>query len=368
MTSKTSHPYEEPFLILLIAVAVIGLFWLFFAFIPAILFAILIATATYPFYKRLTKYPILSTEVSALIAVTAVLSLVILPITYLFIEGGRIGIEVFNQVQAWMISQPQSLGEQVSQLIALLPLPDTWQVRLEQWVINDLPSLTAKMQGIMVHLAGSLFSGITSFITFVAISLFSLFFFYRDGEQFSQRIKNLSPLSNYLDGFIMRRFADLSTVLTISVLGIAILQGVVFGVLMYLLNLPALFLGIAFAIASFIPIVGGLLVWLPVVVYFLLIDQPLYAMITAIYSAVLIGVVIDNFLRPLMIHRLALFRGNHASDKSILSHTWLTMLSTFAGLIHFGVMGLIFGPMLAAMAITIFDVYEHKHRHQLDYS
>jgi predicted PurR-regulated permease PerM len=182
------------------------------------------------------------------------------------------------------------------------------------------------------------------------------------------RIKNLSPLTNHLDGFIMRRFADLSTVLTISVLGVAILQGLTFALLMSFFDLPALFLGIAFAMASFIPIVGGALIWLPVAVYFVISDQVSFAIITALYSVLLIGILIDNLLRPIIIRKLSSLRGAKGNEQSILSHTWLTMLSTLAGLIHFGVMGLVFGPMLAAMAITIFDVYEHKHRHQLDYS
>ena len=80
--------------------------------------------------------------------------------------------------------------------------------------------------------------------------------------------------------------------------------------------------------------------------------------------------MIDNLLRPIIIRKLSIWRGGASGhqDKLILSHTWLTMLSTFAGLLNFGVIGLIFGPMLAAMAITIFDVYEHKNRHLLDYS
>ncbi|HQR96912.1 MAG TPA: AI-2E family transporter, partial [Thiotrichales bacterium] len=206
-----------------------------------------------------------------------------------------------------------------------------------------------------------------SFIGFMAIALFSLFFFYRDGQSFIKRLVNLSPLSNNLDHFILRRFAALSNVLTVSVLGVAMIQGLAFSLLMLVFGLPWLFLGLAFAITSFIPVVGGLLVWGPVVLYFLIEGSPWLALITALYSAVFIGIVIDNLLRTVLIQRLSQ-QYRQDAGRNALDHTWLTLLSTFAGLLHFGMMGLIFGPMLAAMAITIFDVYEHKHRHQLDYS
>jgi len=55
-------------------------------------------------------------------------------------------------------------------------------------------------------------------------------------------------------------------------------------------------------------------------------------------------------------------------DQPATNHTLLTVLSTLAGLIHFGVLGLFFGPVLAAMAITIFEVYERRHGVNLDRS
>lgn len=365
---RETHPYEEPFLILLIALAMGGLLWLFSSFIPAILFAILIATATYPFYQRLTAHSRFSPDTAALITTLAILSLVIFPITYLLIVGSQMGVELFIQWQLWTQAHPQSFAQQVTDLTLLLPIPKAWQATLQAWITNDLAVGLTQAQAVGMKLAGSLFSGTANFVAFIALSLFSLFFFYRDGERFSQRIKNLSPLDNHLDGFIMKRFSDLSTVLTISVLGVAMLQGAVFGILMQFFGMPALFLGIAFALASFIPIVGGSLIWLPVVGYFLLTNQWGLAIFTSVYSIVLIGFTIDNLLRPIIIRKLSVWRGGGRQDKLILSHTWLTMLSTFAGLLHFGVIGLLFGPMLAAMAITVFDVYEHKHRHLLDYS
>ena len=58
--------------------------------------------------------------------------------------------------------------------------------------------------------------------------------------------------------------------------------------------------------------------------------------------------------------------GKASEGLAVANHTLITVLSTFAGLIHFGVIGLFFGPVLAAMAITIFDVYEEMHRERLD--
>lgn len=365
---QQKHPYEESFLLALLLIALVSLVWLFNQFIPAFLFALLLATSSHSLFQKLCIQPRMNANRAAMLMTTAALLLVFLPISYLLAESGRMGAEVFNQVQSWLAQQsPTSIRALEQQLLASTPLSETMQHRVTQTIEQQLPLILEKTKALSLWVASNLFSGITGFIGFMSIALFSLFFFYRDGQSFIKRLVNLSPLSNNLDHFILRRFAALSHVLTISVLGVAMIQGLAFASLMLMLGLPWVFLGLAFAITSFIPVVGGFLVWGPVALYFLIDNSPWLALITALYSALFIGVVIDNLLRTRLIQHLSQQRRQEAGPNA-LDHTWLTLLSTFAGLLHFGMMGLIFGPMLAAMAITIFDVYEHKHRHQLDYS
>jgi len=365
---ENNHPYEEPFLLALLIMALGALSWLFGQFLPALLFALLLATASYPLYQKLQNQANLSATSAASIMTAGLFLLVILPITYLLAEGGRMGAELVSQAQHWLNTQPPGALIALEQkIIASLPLTDGLQKTLESNIQEQLPTFIDKAKMASVWLVSNLFSGVAGFVGFMAIALFSLFFFYRDGAIFIKRIVALSPLANHLDYFLLNRFASLSTVLTLSVVGVAVLQGAVFALLMAILGMPWLFLGFAFAIASFVPIVGGFLVWGPVALYFIAFDAPTLAIVTALYCSILIGFGIDNILRPLIIQKLNRLHQENTGS-SALDHTWITLLSTFAGLLHFGIMGLVFGPMLAAMAITVFDVYEHKHRHQLDYS
>lgn len=366
--SQQQHPYEEPMLLGLLFIALFALIWLFNQFIPALLFALLVAISSYPWYQKLChQYRLSETGGASLLTLFIFLG-VILPFSYLLWEGSRMGSILISQVQHWLESQPPGSLKQIElNIINNLPLPSDIQENLIGLLDQQLPNLIQQAKSASLWLAGNLLTGLVGLIGFISISLFSLFFFYRDGAKFVQRLVHLSPLSNPLDYFIARRFASLASILTLSVIGIALLQGTAFAMLMLILDMPWLFLGLAFAISSFIPIVGGMLIWLPVSLYFIAFNQPDQAIITAVYSMLIIGVGIDNLLRPLFIQKLNQLHSAQ-SGKTALDHTWITLLSTFAGLLHFGIMGLIFGPMLAAMAITIFDVYEHKHRHQLDYS
>ena len=65
------------------------------------------------------------------------------------------------------------------------------------------------------------------------------------------------------------------------------------------------------------------------------------------------GGFIDNVLRPVIIQKLS----NTMNHKNALNHTLITVLSTLAGVIQLGILGLFIGPIIAAMTITIFEIY-----------
>ena len=108
------------------------------------------------------------------------------------------------------------------------------------------------------------------------------------------------------------------------------------------------------ALASFIPVLGGVLVWLPLSIYLFATGEMLNALVIIFFGAVLAGTLIDNFLRPVLIKKLS----SSMNHKSALNHTLITVLSTFAGIIKFGILGLFIGPIIAAMSITVFEIYQ----------
>ena len=121
-----------------------------------------------------------------------------------------------------------------------------------------------------------------------------------------------------------------------------------------IVGLQALYFGVAMALASFIPVLGGILVWLPLSIYLFATVETVNAFIIIFFGAILAGILIDNFLRPVIIKKLS----SSMNRQSALNHTLITVLSTFAGIIKFGILGLFIGPIIAAMSITIFEIYQ----------
>lgn len=364
-----SRSYEEGFLIILLVLAIIGLIWLFNPFLEALFFAMIIATASYPYFDRLQHKFQYSATTSAGLMSAFIFIGVIAPVTYLLVEiSVQVG-QIYSQAQAWVGQQDsESIARLNSSLVAYLPISEGTQMQLLEQLREHSQKILSFVQKTTVFLLEGVLGTTSSFITFLGLSVFALFFFYRDGHAIACHLKVLSPLENRFDTMIMNRFSSLSSVLTLSVLGIAVLQGLSFAILAWILGLPGMFIGMAVAVTSFIPIVGAALVWIPLVIYMLVQGEYISAGIIVFWGVVITGFVIDNIVRPVLIKRLTAMVGGGEEQLAVANHTLITVLSTFAGLIHFGVIGLFFGPVIAAMAITIFDVYEEMHQDRLDRS
>lgn len=361
--------YEEGFLIILLLLAIVGLVWLFQPFLEALFFAMILATASYPYYQKiLVKVKGAQTTASGIMS-GIVFAVVLVPVSYLLVEMSLQFGHLYGQAQTWLAKQDsQSLIALNQSFLSYLPLSEAAQANAIEQLKENSEKILSFVQKVALVLLQGVLGTTSSFLTFLGLSMFALFFFYRDGHAIARHLKLLSPLENRFDKMIMDRFASLSNVLTLSVLGIAVLQGVSFAVISWILGLPGLFIGMAVAVTSFIPIVGAALVWIPMVVYLFFEGNVASAALIVFWGIFITGFLIDNIARPMLIRRLSQSLGTAGQDLTVANHTLITVLSTFAGLIHFGVIGLFFGPVLAAMAITIFDVYEEMHRERLDCS
>ncbi|MBT4923786.1 MAG: AI-2E family transporter, partial [Candidatus Thioglobus sp.] len=337
-----------------------GLIWLFTPFIPALFLALLIAIATFSQYIKLQKK--ISNSSSALLMTLLVTVVLILPLSYiLLISGLEISALIQNINTNFTVEQSNQL---LLQTITGLPLSDSLKVTLNSALSNNLENFIINIKDFSVVILKSIVSLSSHFIFFLIITIFSLYYFYIDGKSTVKRLKDLSPLENHLDDILFNQFSSLSITLVGSVLVIAILQGLIFSIGVMMIGLPVLFFGIAMALASFIPVLGGLIIWLPLSLYLYAQGQTTDALIIVFFGAVIIGTIIDHFIRPMVIKKFS----QSSNQSSALDHTLITVLSTLAGIMQFGILGLFIGPIIAAMAISIFDVYAIKYAGSLDKS
>jgi len=355
---KNQAPYEHGFMLSLLLLALGGLIWLLMPFIPALFLALLIAIATFSQYSQLKNR--LSANNAALVMTLLVTTILILPLSYILLISG---LEISTLIQTINTDFSLEKSRQLLEKTILgLPFSESLKVTLSTAANNNLEGLLISIKDFSVVILSSILSLSSNFILFLVISIFALYYFYIDGKNTIKRLKDLSPLENHLDDILLKQFSSLSITLVGSVFSIALLQGILFAIAVTIIDLPGLYFGIAMALASFIPVLGGLIIWLPLSIYLYAQGQTTEALIIVVFGAVFIGIIVDHFVRPLIIQKFT--QNSHQS--SALDHTLITVLSTLAGIIQFGVLGLFIGPIIAAMAISIFDVYAIKYAESLD--
>jgi predicted PurR-regulated permease PerM len=130
-----------------------------------------------------------------------------------------------------------------------------------------------------------------------------------------------------------------------GVLLIATIQGTINGFAFWLVGIDgAVFWGVLMIVLSIIPVVGGAIVWVPAAGYLLLTGQFAKAGVLFVVCGLLAG-SIDNVLRPRLVGR----------DTQM--HDLLIFCSTLGGLDVFGPQGFIVGPILAALFLTVWDIF-----------
>ncbi len=354
MSEITTNKSEDGFILTLLGISTIALIWLFTPFLPALFLSLLISITSYSIFTSLAEK---SNKCRAsLIMTLGVTVLLILPLSYLMLVGG---IEISSMIRTlqenYQLSEVERL---IDETIIGLSLPETMRELIDSALKNNLESIIATSKNFAVAILKSIVALSSQFVFFVILTIFSLYYFYIDGASLVTKIKTLSPMNDQLDNILLKQFSGLSVTLVGSVLVVSVIQGLVFAIGVSLVDMQPLFFGVAMTLASFIPVLGGLLVWLPLALYLFAIGESGSAFVILFFGAVLAGTLIDNVLRPIIIQKLSSKMNHH----SALDHTLITVLSTLAGIIQFGILGLFIGPIIAAMAITMFEIYQIKYR------
>ena len=336
-------------IISLLAISVIAIMWLFTPFLPSLFLSLLICITTYSGFNKLSQKR--SSNQAAMIMTLGVTVLLILPLSYVMLVSGIEVSVLINKIQNdFQISDIRRI---LDQTITGLPFSDSMREFLDSTLKNNIEGIVITIKDFAIMVLKSVATLSSQFIFFIIITIFSLYYFYLDGESIIKKIRVVSPLDRELNDLLLKQFSGLSVTLVGSVFLVSLIQGLVFSFGVMMIGLPALFFGVAMALAGFIPVLGGLFVWLPLSLYLFAIGETASAFIILFFGAILAGTLIDNFLRPVIIKKLS----SSMNHQSALNHTLITVLSTLAGIIQFGILGLFIGPIIAAMTITIFEVY-----------
>ncbi|HEX7038212.1 MAG TPA: AI-2E family transporter [Pseudomonadales bacterium] len=187
------------------------------------------------------------------------------------------------------------------------------------------------------------------FFVGTSLMLYLLFFFLRDGHFVIERLVHILPLGDTRERHLFQRFAEVVRATVKGTFVIAAVQGAIGGIAFWALGIRgAVLWGVVMAGASLIPVVGAALVWVPAAVFLFSIGEIVKGLILVAVGVVGIGLV-DNLLRPILVGR----------DTGMPDY--LVLLATLGGLALFGITGLVIGPLIAALFITLWEMFEEAY-------
>ena len=322
-----------------------GILHLYKPFLMNLIIALLLCVASFGLKKyidRFVKYNFLS----SFFAIVIFMAIFIIP---LVIVGGEIVGEV---KRLDLPALTNFIKDMQIRCIALLEnLPAVFRDRAIEGIksINISEGISYAM-GISANLGKA---GVKFFtdLTFILIFLY-LFYYY--GITIKDYIIDIIPFSKKTSSEILQETSGVLKVVFFTTIISMILQGFSFGVVVGILGYSGILFGVAYALASIVPIVGGALVWLPFCLYIYYIGDLKLAIFLAIYSLIFIGFVIDNVIKPLLIGVV----NKVLLKKPVKINEMIIFIAILAGLASFGFWGIIIGPTMSAFFIALLRVYQ----------
>lgn len=290
----------------------------------------------------------------SLASATTLLLFIVLLLIPLAVFLGIVANQAFGvseSVGPW-VAQIQTRMDQpggMDRLIDMLPFSET--IRPFQEHIAERAGEVAGFVGrFVVSQLAALTRGTVTFVFLLFVMLYAMFFFLKDGESVLRRILYYLPLSSDDEERMLDKFVSVSRAMVKGTFLIGIIQGALAAIAFWIAGIPHVaFWGTVMAVLSIIPGIGAALVWVPAGIYLLSIGRTGAGIGVLLWCGILVSTV-DNMLRPWLVGR-----DTRMPDLMIL-------LGTLGGLVVFGAAGVIIGPIVAALFITVWELYGEAFR------
>ena len=201
----------------------------------------------------------------------------------------------------------------------------------------------------MLAIAPNVLGSIGELFLGLFIMFFVMYYGFRDGENFVQRIRQLLPLEPSLKESLFYELRTITQAVLYGQMMTALIQGgfgmlglLIFGVSNWL------FWGAIMTVTAFIPFLGTPIVWVPAAASLILGGNMARGIGLLIYSGILV-MNIDNFLRPKLM-----------SGRTQV-HPVLILIGVLGGLKVFGFVGLLVGPLILALLVAFVRFYEEAY-------
>lgn len=338
------------FFLTLFLVSCFLLGWLLWPFLSVIILAAVITGIFNPIYRFLNRK--LSPTVSSLITCLIIFLVLFIPISVFVGILANEAYDMYLGAKGALLSNPfkelienNKIVEQINTMLGNFGIAITGDE------VNRAIAELGRAVGLYLYgQARSITANIFNFLVDFFFMLLIVFYLLIDSQRLVAFIVRLSPLPNDQDEKLFQKFKDMAGAILIgNGLG-GLIQGTLGGAVFATFGFQSPFLwGVIMALLAFLPIVGIGAVFLPASVYLFLQGRTGTGIFFIVFYALLSGGV-EYFFKPKLVgHRIQM-------------HTLLVFLAIIGGLKLFGILGIIYGPLVVTAFLTLSDIYESSYQ------
>ncbi|MEX2530872.1 MAG: AI-2E family transporter [Gemmatimonadota bacterium] len=339
-SEASARRFRRGFLLVLAIGISVLFFFVIRRFLLTVLLAAVFAGLAYPLYTWLLAR--MGPRLAATTTLLLLLAGVGLPAAGFLTLVATEAVQISQGLEAWL--QKEGRMAQIQEQIERVPFADRFVPEGDQ-IVEPIREAAGRAGSFLMGTLAAATRGTLNFFLQLLVLFYALFYFLVDGPRILQSILQYIPLEPGQKEELLERFISVTRATLRGSLLIGLIQGGIAGLAFWVAGVPGpAFWGTVMVVLSIIPAIGAGLIWIPAVIYLFLAGQVVAGIGLLAWCAIVVG-TIDNFLRPRLIGRDA-----RMSDLLIL-------LSTLGGIVLFGAVGFIVGPIVAALFVAIWHIY-----------
>ena len=324
-------------------------------FLNTIIVGFVFSAICYPLYSRCLRLTGGRQVLSAIMVIFCLTVLVVIPITIFIIGLIPQATSSISAVNTWL------------QTTDLSHMMNAYSAPATQWLEEHFPGIDLSALDIKQNIvslssragqyllsSGTLLLGNTvMLLSHLFLVLLIMFFTLMGGKSWMKRLEYLLPLKPEQTTIVIESLRRMSKAVLVGGFCVAALQGVIGGIGFAIVGIPALFWGTVMVFAALVPVVGTGLVWVPAVLMLLVMGDWKSALFLSIWCGV--GVTsIDSVLRPMLMR--------DGAQVPVL----FIFFSILGGVMTFGMLGLLYGPMILGLVVVMIDIYSQEYKSILE--
>ncbi|PHS57303.1 MAG: AI-2E family transporter [Sulfurimonas sp.] len=335
------------FVAILFAISLYGMYFLYSPFILTISIAALLAISTSNIQRFFEKY-LKSKFIAAIVSSIILAILFFAPLGY-FLTSLTIWL---NNLEAEVF---YNIDEQVRNFIMS---PPDFLVFLEPYTDDILQNFnTQELTSNVLSITANIGKFSAGFLKNSFLIIIFYFFALYNGAAMVNFLKRVIQISVNETTLLAKELSSVMSVVFYSILITATFEGILFGLAISYIGYNGLLFGIMYGFASLIPVVGGVLMWLPFMLFEFSVGNNSSAIFIAVYSIVVISIIADTFIKPLIIKDI---NNRLLTDEDTKINELVIFFAIIAGLASFGFWGMILGPAITAFFLTILKLFEAR--------